>query len=277
MRQFLSKMKGDTFGLGLEALFPTGYSGFFLGFARIAGLFITAPVFQNKTIPPTVRIFFAVVFALVLAPFVKFDRDLLQLNMWVAGFLMLQELLVGMIIGFVINMTFYALHIAGHFIDVAMGFSMVNVIDPATGQNVPVLGQFSNILAILIFLAINGHHTMIMVLVKSFELIKPGLFFLKKAAVSVFIQAFSRMFLFGFQISIPVLGTIFLTDIALGIIAKLIPQINVFVVGFGVKIMVGILILVLFVPVYIVLLENTFAGSGDTFKMLRLMMRQLTL
>jgi flagellar biosynthetic protein FliR len=263
--------------LGLEALFSTGYSGFFLGFARISGLFITAPVFQVKAIPPTVRIFFAIVFAIVLAPFVRFDRDLLQLNMWMAGFLMLQELLVGMIIGFVVNMTFYALHIAGHFIDVAMGFSMVNVLDPATGQNVPVLGQFSNILAILIFLAINGHHTMIMVLVKSFELIKPGLFFLKKAAAGVFIQAFSRMFLFGFQISIPVLGTIFLTDIALGIIAKLIPQINVFVVGFGVKILVGILILVLFVPVYVILLENTFAGTGDTFKMLRLMMRQLTL
>jgi flagellar biosynthetic protein FliR len=263
--------------VGLESIFPMGYSGFFLGFGRITGLFFTAPVFQNRSIPPTVRIFFALIFALLLAPFVKFDRELLQLNMWVAGFLMLQEFLVGLIIGFVANMTFYALHIAGHFIDVAMGFSMINVLDPNSGQDIPLMGQFSNILAVLIFLAINGHHTVIIALIKSFDLIKPGFLLVKKEAVGLFIQAFSQMFLLGFQISIPVLGTIFLTDIALGIIAKLIPQINVFVVGFGIKIVVGILILVLFIPVYVILLENTFAYSGDTFRMMRLMMRQLTM
>jgi flagellar biosynthetic protein FliR len=132
-------------------------------------------------------------------------------------------------------------------------------------------------LAGLIFLAINGHHTLIVAFVNSYNAVKPGLFVLRKETVGLFVQAFSQMFLLGLKISIPILGTIFLTDVALGIMAKLMPQINIFVVGFAIKIIVGFLVLILFLPIYVMLIENTFAYSGDTFKMLRLMLRQMSI
>lgn len=137
------------------------------------------------------------------------------------------------------------------------------------------MGHFNYIFACLIFLAINGHHSVIMALIRSYELIKPGMFFLRKEAVGVFLQAFSGMFYLGFKIGIPLIGSIFLADVALGVISKLIPQINVFIVGFPVKILLGIFIIIVFLPTYVFLIEQSFANSGDTYRMLRLMLQNL--
>ena len=214
--------------------------------------------------------------AVIIAPLIQFRYDLLQINPWFAAAFLVQELLVGLIMGFVVNLTFYTVQITGYFLDIPMGFGMVNIIDPASGTEMPLFGQFNFVLASLIFLAVNGHHTLIMSLVKSYHTVQPGLFLMKKEAVGLFVKAFSQMFCLGVKISAPILGTIFLTDVALGIVAKLMPQINVFVVGFSVKIIVGFLVLLLFLPIYVMLIENTFAYSGDTFRTLRLMLRQLS-
>lgn len=261
--------------MGLENFFQINYTGFLLGFGRASGLIMTAPFFQTKSIPVQVRVLFALGLAMLVAPFIRFEQDLLQLNTWAALVLLVQEIMVGLIMGFMMNLTFYAVQISGHFIDVPIGFSMINVLDPSTGTEMPLFGHFNYLLAGLIFLALNGHHTIIISFIKSFEVVKPGMFFLKKEAAGVFVMAFAQMFLLGFKISIPVIGTIFLTDIALGIIAKLMPQINVFVVGFAVKIVVGLIILMIFLPVYILLIEASFANSGETFRFMRLMLQQL--
>jgi flagellar biosynthetic protein FliR len=252
------------------------FTGFLLGFGRAAGLFFTAPLFQNKMIPVQLKILLALSLALVVSPFIKFGQDLLQINPWLAATFLVQEILVGLIMGVAVNLTFYAVQIAGYFFDVPLGFGMINILDPSSGAEMPLFGQFNFILAGLIFLAVNGHYTLITAFAHSYQAIKPGMFFLRREAIGLFVQAFSQMFLLGFKISLPVMGTIFLTDVALGIISKLMPQINVFVAGFAVKIIVGFLVLMLFLPIYVMLIENTFAGSGDTFKTLHLIMRKLS-
>jgi flagellar biosynthetic protein FliR len=252
------------------------FTAILLGFGRAAGLLFAAPIFQGRMIPVQLKVMLALGLALIVAPFIKFNSDLLQTNPWITAGFLLQEILVGLIMGFVVNLTFYTVQVTGYFLDVPMGFGMINILDPASGTEMPLFGQFNFILAGLIFLVMNGHHTLIVSFVKSFQVVQPGLFFLKKEAVGLFVQAFSQMFYLGVKISIPILGTIFLTDIALGIMAKLMPQINIFVVGFSIKIIVGFLVLLLFLPVYVMLIENTFAYSGDTFKTLRLMLQQLS-
>jgi flagellar biosynthetic protein FliR len=251
------------------------FTAILLAFGRAAGLIFTAPIFNGKMIPAQLKVLLALGLAVVVAPFIQFRYDMLQINPWIAAGFLLQELLVGIIMGFVVNLTFYTVQITGYFLDVPMGFGMINIIDPASGTEMPLFGQFNFILAGLIFLVVNGHHTLIVSFVNSFHVVKPGLFLLKKEAVGLFVQAFSNMFLLGLKISIPILGTIFLTDIALGIMAKLMPQINIFVVGFSIKIIVGFLVLLLFLPIYVILIENTFAYSGDTFKVLRLILQQM--
>lgn len=261
--------------MNFEQIFGVTFSQVLLGFTRASGMIMTAPIFQSRNIPPQIKVVLAFGLALVVAPFIAGTIDLNQYTFAMAIFTLLQEILTGLILGFMISITLYAIQIAGYFFDTQMGFGMINVLDPTTGNQMPLMGQLNYIMAILIFLAINGHHTVITSFIQSYQVIKPGMFVFRKEAVGVFVMAFSNMFYLGFKIGIPIMGTIFLSDVAMGIIAKLIPQINVFMLGFPVKIILGLIMFIFFIPVYVVLIEATFSNSGDTFRMMRLMLRHL--
>ncbi len=261
--------------MNFEQIFGVTFSQVLLGFTRASGMIMSAPIFQSRNIPPQVKVVLAFGLALVVAPFIVGGIDLNQFTFGMAVYTLIQEILTGLIMGFMVNLTMYAIQIAGYYFDVQMGFGMVNVLDPTTGAQMPLLGQLNFIMASLIFLAINGHHTVIASFIQSYQVIKPGMFLIKKEAVGVFVMAFTNMFYLGFKIGLPIMGTIFLADVALGIIAKLIPQINVFIVGFPIKIILGLIMLIFFISVYIMLIEATFSNSGDTFKMMRLMLRHL--
>lgn len=261
--------------MNFEQIFGVTFSQVLLGFTRASGMIMTAPIFQSRNIPPQVKVILAFGLALVVAPFIVGAIDLNQFTFGMAVYTLIQELLTGLIMGFMVGLTMYAIQIAGYYFDIQMGFGMVNILDPTTGAQMPLMGQINYIMASLIFLAINGHHTVITSFIQSYQVIKPGMFLIKKEAVGVFVMAFSNMFYLGFKIGIPIMATIFLADVAMGIIAKLIPQINVFMVGFPVKIILGLIMLVFFIPVYVMIIEATFSNSGDTFKMMRLMLRHL--
>ncbi len=261
--------------MSLENFFGFTFTQILLGFARSSGLMATAPVFQSSAITVPVKILFSFALSLVVAPFIRSDYNLAQFGFWMSVFTLIQEVLIGLIMGFVVNLTLFALQIAGYYLDTTMGFGVINILDPSTGAELPLMGQLNNIMALLIFLAINGHHTVILSLIQSFEIIKPGMLFMNKEIVGFFLKAFSNMFYLGFKIAIPVMGTIFLVDVALGVIARLIPQINVFVLGYPIKIVLGLLILILFIPVYVFLIEAAFAKSGETFSILRTMLRHM--
>jgi flagellar biosynthetic protein FliR len=237
----------------------------------------SAPIFQSRIIPARVKALFAIVLALVVAPYIQSDLDLNKFNAMMAIFTLIQEILIGLIMGFVANLVFYAIQIGGYFVDILMGFGIVNVIDPNTGTQMPLMGQFNYILAAMIFLAINGHHTLIISFIQSYEIVKPGMLFIKKEAVGIFLKAFTYMFYLGFKIGIPVMGAIFLTDVALGIIAKLVPQVNVFVIGFSVKIILGMIMVAFFIPIYVILVASAFGNTGEAFNTLRHMLKQLHL
>lgn len=261
--------------MNFEQIFGVTYSQILLSFARASGLMMTAPIFQSRNIPPQVRVVLAFGLALVVAPFVVGAGDFHRFTFGMVVFTLLQEVLIGLIMGYMVYLPFYAIQIAGHFFDVPMGFGIVNILDPTTGAQMPLLGQLNFIVASLIFLAIDGHHVVITSFIQSYRVVKPGMLLFKKETVGVFVMAFSNMFYLGFKIGIPIMGTIFLVDVAMGIIAKLIPQVNVFIIGFPIKILLGLIMLIFFIPVFVLLIEATFSNSGDAFKMMRLMLRRL--
>jgi len=262
--------------LNIEAFIGMNITQFLLGLVRASGLMVTAPLFQSRSIPAQAKALFAGALALTVAPYIQSDLDLEAFSYWMAIVTLIQEMIVGLIMGLMVNLTMYALQLAGYFFDVPMGFGMINVLDPQSGTEMPLLGQFNAILGGLIFLAIDGHHTLISSFIKSYDVIGPGAFFFHREAVGVFLRAFSNMFYLGFKIGIPIVGTIFLTDVALGMISKLIPQINVFVMGFSIKIIVGLMTLAMFIPAYVYLIEQNFSSSGTAFKLLRMILRHLT-
>jgi flagellar biosynthetic protein FliR len=158
-------------------------------------------------------------------------------------FLVFKEVSFGALLGFVSLLLFLGIQLAGQIIGFQMGFAIVNVIDPSTQTQVSIVSEFKYIIAILIYLTINGHHYLISAVVQSFQLIPPGTINFSHATSDLISRACSDIFVIAVKVAAPAMITLFLTSLALGIIARTVPQMNVFIVGFPLKIGVGLMIL----------------------------------
>ncbi|MBM7571835.1 flagellar biosynthetic protein FliR [Aquibacillus albus] len=174
--------------------------------------------------------------------------------------LLFKEVLVGLLLGLIAYIILAAIQIAGGFIDFQMGFAIANVIDPQTGAQSPLIGQYFYTIALLFLLTVNGHHLLINGIFYSYETIPVHAFipFENEGIAAFVIEVFNRMFIIAFQLSIPIVGCLFLVDIALGIVARTVPQLNVFVVGLPLKILVAFLALFVMMSIYIMLVRNLF-------------------
>lgn len=179
------------------------------------------------------------------------------------------ELIVGWIIGFVSSLVFSGVQMAGQLLDTQVGFGIVNILDPQSGQQVPLIGNFKYILALLVFLITNSHHLLLTALFNSFKIIPISGVVFNKAITELIINMVWGIFTIAIKISLPVLVAIILTDVALGILARTMPQMNIFVVGVPGKIIVGIFVLSLALPFYILFLEVAFNGMyNDIYRIL---------
>lgn len=139
-----------------------------------------------------------------------------------------------------------------------IGFGMVNVLDPTMNSQVPLTGNFIYILATLFFLIIDGHHILLSALYKSYSLLPIGGFVFSETLVDNMLSIFIEVFIIGFKISIPVIAAVLLAEVALGILSKTVPQMNVFVVGMPLKIGIGLMTLLFMMPVFIKIINVTF-------------------
>ncbi len=238
---------------------------YILVFARIAAFFVTVPLFSYRTIPTTFKIGLSIFLAIILAQTVPLE--IIPFDMFFIV-LLLKEVMVGIFIGLIAFMVVSAVQIAGGFIDFQMGFAIANVVDPQTGAQSPLIGQYFYIIALLFLLAVNGHHMLIDGLHYSFQVIALDSFIpFSHASIGAFIvQTFNAMFVIAFQIAIPIVGCLFLVDVALGLIARTVPQLNVFVVGLPIKIFVSFVAILIFLGMYMYLAEMLFKTMFDVMK-----------
>jgi flagellar biosynthetic protein FliR len=230
------------------------------------------PVFSYRTIPTQYKI--GLSFFLSWLIFYSIHPPVMEINS-MYFFLILKEALVGLLIGFTAYMIMSAIQIAGGLIDFQMGFSIANVIDPQTGAQSPLMGQYLYILGLLFFLSFNGHYLLIDGIYYSYQFIpinQPWLPLGNSNVALYFVESFSSMFLVAFQMSVPIVGSLFLVDVALGIVARTVPQLNIFVVGMPVKIIVGFLIMIILMGVMMTLVSNL---SETMFETMRDMMQLL--
>ncbi|WP_226674204.1 flagellar biosynthetic protein FliR [Rossellomorea aquimaris] len=243
-------------------------SVYLLVFVRVSAFFVTMPLFSYRNIPAQHRIAFSVVLSWVM--YYTIDSKAFEIN-GQYFFLIMKEAMVGLLIGFVAYMIVSAIQIAGGFIDFQMGFAIANVIDPQTGAQSPLTGQYLYTFALLLLLALNGHHLLLDGIFYSYQLIpidRPWIPFGNENLADYVISAFNSMFVIAFQMSVPVVATLFLVDVALGIVARTVPQLNVFVVGFPIKIAVAFIVLFIVMGV-------TFAVVQQLFEMMFVTMRDL--
>ncbi|MUK89900.1 flagellar type III secretion system protein FliR [Ornithinibacillus sp. L9] len=249
----------------LELININSFPVFLLVLVRVAAFFVTLPFFSYRTIPLPFKIGFSFFLAFIM--FYTIDASAIVIDeMYI--FLIVKEILIGLLIGLIGYIIISAVQIAGGFIDFQMGFAIANVVDPQTGAQSPLTGQYFYIIALLFLLSVDGHHLLIDGIVNSYKFIPVDTFipFQNGNIAEFVIQAFSKMFLIAFQIAIPIVGCLFLVDVALGIIARTVPQLNVFVVGLPLKILVSFVAIFVFLSLYMVLVKNLFGLMFETMR-----------
>lgn len=210
-------------------------------FLRTAGLFVTAPVLGARFIPVQVKVGLALSTSYFLWDSVNtagVPETLLGLASSAAG-----EIAFGLVMGTLSSMLMAAVEVAGHIVDIEMGFGLANVVDPEFGSSAPLMGTFKYLLVTMIFMMLNGHHLFIQGLVESFRLLPAGMAGVPLSWAQVAISSASRMILIATVLSCPMWASMLLTDVALGVMARAVPQLNIFVVGMPVKVLVGLTVL----------------------------------
>lgn len=248
---------------------------FLLIFVRISTVVALLPVFGSPQVPPQVKVGISLLLTVVLFSTIMSSRPELPQAFTLGLFflLVIKEAMVGLVMGFAASFLFTAVQFAGRLIDTEIGFGFVELADPFTDEPTTVLGQFQVILFTILFLLFNGHYFMLLSIQKSFEIIPLFAAHLPGGKESFHITTMiSNVFVLALRFAAPIYVTLILTEMALGVVARTVPQINIFFVGLPLKIVLGLGVAIISLPLLAQLFKQTVeALVQDIWKLLYLM------
>lgn len=247
---------------------PVVWGTYLLVVCRVLTILMIVPLFGGRSVPATVKIALALLLSLVLLPLAGPGVPALPDSLPVYLSLVARELLIGAIVGFAVVIVFTALQAAGHIMGVQVGFSLANVINPLTADHASLLDQFYALLAALVFFSLNGHHALLLAMQQTFDIVPVGRADLSLPPAPVLLGWGREIFTIAARISLPVVAALLLTDVALAVIARSVPQLNVFVVGMPAKVAVAFVMLIVTVPVVVVIMSRAFANLSETTALL---------
>ena len=237
---------------------------FILVLVRVSGIISTAPVFGSSNIPPQIKVVLSLILALILYPFIPLitvypDRP--------DHYIMLiaSELLIGLVLGIIARFLFGAVEFAGTVIGFQMGLGMAKVFDPQSQEQISLVGRFENATATLIFLAMDGHLIVLQALVRSYSVLPPGGASISRPLVENLTELSASVFVIGLQIGAPLIVALFLANAVVGLLARSVPQIQVFVVGFPLTLMLGFLFLFFGMPFFAQAVHQMFEKLDTQF------------
>ncbi len=206
------------------------------------------PIFNSRSIPVLFKLGFALAVAFILYPLLASNVRPLFATVPELGLAAVCELMVGIIIGLAVRLLFSGFQLAGQMAGYQMGLAIANVMDPATSDQVPILATFYNLVAILIFLSINAHIILLRAMAESFQLVPLFSFEFNPAVMQHIIRFSGNMFVVALKIGAPVIVSLLITSAALGLVARTIPQMNIFIVAMPLKIAIGLIFLGMSLP-----------------------------
>jgi flagellar biosynthetic protein FliR len=216
-------------------------AAFFLVLCRLTPLFLLAPLFSSKMIPRRVRTVVALGLAIGLMPVVRHGE--IDLDPLAFGTLVFKELIVGLAFAYALAAMFAALQVAGALLDTLIGFSFGAIVDPITGTQSSVLMQLYSLFGVAILIAIGGDGWIVKGLARTYEAVP----LLSTPAIGSMVEgaqaAFSGIFVAGVMIGAPVIIALIITDAAFGVVSRVVPQMNIFAVGFPAKMIIGLTLL----------------------------------
>lgn len=227
----------------LNLFSPEEFRHFLLILLRVSIVLFLFPIYGSKVIPLLAKAGLSLVIALCLYSRVYADPGVFPEKIFSAPILIVTEFFIGLCLSIGVRMFMAAAQVAGVIIGFQMGFSMINVVDPQSGSQVSVMDQIAFWAVLIVFLAINGHHIIINALVESFHLLPVGhSFYFNKGLFEMVTGFGADLFSLSLKIGAPVIASLFFTSVAFGITSKFAPQINIMIVAFPVKIIVGLVL-----------------------------------
>lgn len=235
-------------------------SAFFWPFFRILALITTAPFFGARGIPASVKIGLALVMTVLVAPVIGPVPNVAPAS--AAGlFILGQQVMIGLAMGIALRIVFSAIEMAGHIMGLQMGLGFATFFDPQNSAQIPVMGQFLGLVAMLFFLAINGHLMVVTALVESFTVLPVGLHPISSQGWYTLVLWGAEIFRAGVLISLPVVAVLMMTNVALAVLTRAAPQLNIFAVGFPLTLGVGFVVIGLSLGYFLPLFSGMFETS----------------
>lgn len=239
-------------------------TAFMWPFVRILALIASAPVLGNSIVPVRVKIGLALVIALILAP-VLGPMPSIDPGSLTGLYVVAQQIMIGAAMGLAMQIIFVAVEMAGDITGLQMGLGFATFYDPSSGGSTAVVSQYMNLVATLVFLAVNGHLLMISTLADSFTAFPVGELPLHGQGWLALVYWGETIFFHGLLLSLPMLGALLITNMALGILTRAAPQLNIFAVGFPITLAVGMGVLALSLPYFLPVLDHL---MRDGFKVM---------
>ena len=237
------------------------FMGFLLAFLRVSALVTVAPIFGSQSVPVRVKVFLTLFLTIVILPALKTDQSLSDLTLPLLFPMAAKEILVGLFLGFSAKLVFEAFQFGGRIISNQMGLAVAELIDPESGSQVSVIGNLFSLVAIVLFLNLNGHHLIISALYKSFEIAPIANHqWLRSAAKVKMLTMFNDIFRIGVKLAAPAMVTIFLLEISMAIMARIVPQMNIFFIGMPVKLAAGMFVIIMSLPIFFTFFEFVLSG-----------------
>ena len=226
-----------------------GYLGVFQIFLRLLGLFMLVPGFSHRSIPTRMKILMALVISLALYPLLRVKLGSLPPDLWSVALVVLRESAIGLIMGFTAYITFEAISLAAHFVGTQMGFGVGGLMDPVNGSQASVMVPLHAWILLMMFLLLDMHHQMIKLFVLSYDtapgfelsLSSPGL-------LAEFVRISGKIFILAVQMAAPFTLLFFACNLAIGMLARLLPQMNIMLFSFPITIMLGLGFLYVIAP-----------------------------
>ncbi len=229
-------------------------------FARILALLGTAPLFGESTIPRQAKVGLAFVLTVAISPTLNIPIDI-PVSSYTGLMILTQQVLIGIAMGFTMRLVFAAVQTAGEFVGLQMGLSFATFFDPVSGAQTAVLSRIFNILAVLVFVAVDGHLLVLGTLVQSFDLLPAAPLRLSVDGWGVIIERGSQVFVSGLLLALPLIAALLSINLALGILNRAAPQLSVFSVGFPITLTVGLILLAIVLPNMLPFMETLFRGG----------------
>ena len=242
--------------MDLFSLDPNVTLTFLFALMRISIILFLMPFFGGQTLPAPVKAAICITLTLALWPRLPLMGAQMPGHPFALAVMFGAELLLGLVLGLVIRFVFAAIQTGGQLIGFQMGFAMVNVVDPDSGASEAVTAHFLYMVSLLTFLAINGHLYLLSGLMQSFDLLPPGTILISPRLVSQVFTLSGQIFVLAIQIGAPVIAAILLVDLALALISRASPQMNVLIIGFPIKISIGFLFLSIIFEIISIYMEE---------------------